>query len=134
MIEYCSGPASTIDENAAKEASRLLFEELIADAETIDEVEVNLSTEFNSHTSEEIIIKYFGYYINELLSKWFYEKLIKDKNEKDCNNLFRQIKDFILERVGDVQKSNKLQNIDWGSNDADRLIKDIQQDVLTVFE
>ena len=134
LIEYCSGTASTIDENAAKEASRLVFEELIDDAETIDEVEVNLSNEFNSHTSEEIIIKYFGYYINDLLSKWFYEKLIKDKNEKDCNNLFRQIKDFILERVRDVQKSNKLQNIDWGSNDADRLIKDIQQDVLTVFE
>ena len=79
LIEYCSGTASTIDENAAKEASRLLFEELISDAESIDEIEVILSNEFTSHTSEEIIIKYFGYYINELLSKWFYEKLIKHR-------------------------------------------------------
>ena len=60
LIEYCSGTASTIDENAAKEASRLLFEELISDAESIDEIEVILSNEFTSHTSEEIIIKYFG--------------------------------------------------------------------------
>jgi hypothetical protein len=134
LIEYCSGTASTIDENAAKEASRLLFEELIADAESIDEIEINLSNKFNSHSSEEIIIKYFGYYINELLSKWFYEKLIKDKNEKDCNNLFQQIKNFIIERVSGIQKNRLLQNIDWSSNEADKLIKDIQQDILTVFE
>jgi hypothetical protein len=134
LIEYCSGTASTIDENAAKEASRLLFEELIADAETIDEIDINLSNEFNSHSSEEIIIKYFGYYINELLSKWFYEKLIKDKNERDCNNLFRQIKNFIIEKVSGIQKNRFLQNIDWSSDEADRLIKDIQQDILTVFE
>lgn len=134
LIEYCSGTASTIDENAAKESSRLLFEELIADANSIDEIEDNLSKGFNIHTSEEIIIKYFGYYINELLSKWFYEKLIKDKNERDCNNLFSQIKNFIIERVSGIHKNRLLQNIDWSSTDADKLIKDIQQDVLTVFE
>ena len=134
LIEYCSGTASTIDENAAKEASRLLFEELISDAESIDEIEVILSNEFTSHTSEEIIIKYFGYYINELLSKWFYEKLIKDKNERDCNNLFQQIKNFIIEKVSGIHKNRLLQSIDWSSNEADKLIKDVQQDILTVFE
>lgn len=134
LIEYCSGIASTIDDNAAKEASRLLFEDLIAGAKDVDEVELLLSQNFKTHSFEEIIIKYFGIYINELLSKWFYEKLIMNKKESDCSNLFRQIKDFIFETVGSMQKNNPLQNIDWSSADADRLIKNIQQDVLTVFE
>lgn len=134
LIEYCSGIASTIDDIAAKEASRLLFEELISDANNIDEVQDLLSEKFQTHTSEEMITKYFGYYINEHLSKWFYEKLIKDKNERDCNNLFRQIKDFIFEKISSMHKNNPLQNIDWSSENADRLIKNIQQDVLTVFE
>jgi len=134
LIEYCSGDASTIDDNAAKEATRLLLEELMGQAESIDEVQNLLEEAFATNTLEDLIIKYFGYYINELLSKWFYENLIKKKGESNCNNLFNQIKNFIVERVGDMHKRNPLQDLDWSSGDADRLIKNIQQDVLTVFE
>ncbi|OJX56579.1 MULTISPECIES: hypothetical protein [unclassified Dysgonomonas] len=134
LIEYCSGSATSIDDNAAKEATRLLFEELMGQAESIDEVQALLQETFTTNTLEDVIIKYFGYYINELLSKWFYENLIKNKSENDCNNLFGQIKNFIVERVEDIHKKNPLQNVDWSSDEADRLIKNIQQDVLTVFE
>lgn len=134
LIEYCSGSATSIDDNAAKEATRLLLEELIGQAESIDRVQTLLEESFTTSRLEDVIIKYFGYYINELLSKWFYENLIKNKNESDCNNLFSQIKNFIVERVADMNKKNPLQNIDWSSQEADRLVKNIQQDVLTVFE
>lgn len=134
LIQYCSGSATSIDDNAAKEATRLLLEELMGQAESIDEVQILLEETFTANTLEDLIIKYFGYYINELLSKWFYENLIKNRSESDCNNLFSQIKNFIVERVGDMNKRNPLQNIDWSSHEADRLIKNIQQDVLTVFE
>jgi len=134
LIEYCSGTASTIDEVAAKEATRKLLEELVSNAESIDEMEVKLSTKFEESSAEDLIIKYFGYYIYEHLDKWFYEKLIKDKNQADCNSLFRQVKDFIFESLKDIQRINSLQSIDWGSAEADRLIKNIQEDILTVFE
>lgn len=134
LIEYCSGAASTIDEVAAKEATRKLLEELVSNAESIEEMEELLSSKFEESTSEDIIIQYFGYYIYEHLDKWFYEKLIKDKNQSDTNYFFRQIKDFIFESLKDIQRVNSLQNLDWNSDDADRLIKNIQQDILTVFE
>lgn len=134
LIEYCSGNATSIDDNAAKEATRLLLEELISEANDIDEIENLLNSVFATSSLEDIIAKYFAYYINELLSKWFYENLIKNKNEADCNNLFSQIRRFILQRVLDMHKNNPLQNIDWGSESADSMIKNIQQDVLTVFE
>jgi hypothetical protein len=123
-----------IDDNAAKEATRLLLEELISEANDIDEIETLLNSVFAISTLEDIITKYFAYYINELLSKWFYENLIKNKNEADCINLFSQIRRFIEQRVLDMHKKNPLQNIDWGSEAADQMIKNIQQDVLTVFE
>jgi len=134
LIEYCSGTASTIDETAAKEASRQLLEELISSANDVDEIEQLLSDKFNVNTSEDLIIKYFGYYMFEHLSRWFYEHLIKSKSESECNNLFRQIKEFIFERVLTLHKTNPLQDIDWSSASADTVIKNIQQDVLTVFE
>lgn len=134
LIEYCSGSATTIDDNAAKEATRLLLEELIGQAETIDEVENLLQSTFNDSSLEDIIIKYFAYYINELLSRWFYEKLIRTKKESNVNNLFDEIKNYVFEQVKDANKNYPLQNLDWSSNQAENLIKDIQQNVLTIFE
>lgn len=134
LIEYCSESATSIDDIAAKEATRLLLEELIGKAESIDEVENLLQSTFNLSSLEDIIIKYFAYYINELLSKWFYENLIKKKSESDCNILFTQIKNYILEKVADLNRNNPLQNVDWSSKEADRFIKNIQQDALTIFE
>lgn len=134
LIEYCSGAASTIDDKAAKEASKDLFNELAESAKNIDELEENLSATFSVYTSEDLIIKYFGYYIHEHISIWFYEHLIKSKNENDANNLYAELKDFIFENLKVLHRRNPLQNIDWGSNEADRLIKNIQQDVLDIFE
>ena len=134
LIEYCSSSATSIDDNAAKEATRLLLEELMGQAESIDEVQTLLQETFTTNTLEEVIVKYFGYYINELLSKWFYENLIKKKSESDCNNLFNHIKNYIFEQVVDAHKNLPLQSLDWSSEKALGLIKDIQQNVLTVFE
>lgn len=134
LIEFCSGPTSSIDENAAKEASRMLLENLVSDAETIEDLESVLEERFDIDSSEDLIIQYFGYYVYEHLSKWFYEHLVRKKNETDCKSLFRQIKDCINQMLITVNRTNPLHNIDWGSTDADRIIKNIYQDVLTVFE
>jgi len=134
LIEYSAGPSSTIDDKAAKEASRLLLEEIIGTANSIEELEAILNEVFEKHTHEELIIKYFGYYILEHLSVWFYEKLVKEKGKDECTGLFRQIKDFIFESLRNVNKNRPLQNIKWGTAESDTLIKNMQQDVLTVFE
>ena len=134
LIEYSAGPSSTIDDKAAKEASRLLLEEIAGTANSIEELEAVLNHVFEKLTHEELIIKYFGYYILEHLSIWFYEKLVKDKGKNECTGLFRQIKDFIFESLRGVNKNRPLQNIKWGTEESDTLIKNIQQDVLTVFE
>jgi hypothetical protein len=134
LIEYSSGPSSTIDDKAAKEAARLLLEELVGSAASVDEMETLLNDFFKIQSHEDLIIKYFGYYILEHLSVWFYEKLVKDKGKNECTLLFRQIKEFILERLRGVNKNRPLQNINWGSEESETLIKNIQQDVLTVFE
>ncbi|MCF8459606.1 MAG: hypothetical protein K9G46_02695 [Flavobacteriales bacterium] len=134
LIQYCSGETSTIDDRAAKEASRRLLEELVSNASSIEEIEVLLEQSFSFNTSEDLIIKYFGYYIYEHLSILLYEHLVSSKNEGDCQGLFRQIREFIVERLVDMQKRNPLHEIDWSSEEGDRVIKNVYQDVLTVFE
>lgn len=134
LIEFCSGPASTIDDRAAKEASRKLLEEIASNAKTIEELQERLQNTVDRETLEDLMVKYFGYYVLEHLSVMFYEHLVIKKGKSECSNLFRQIEAFIIDRLDEMNKTNPLNNINWGSDDADRLIKNIQQDVLTVFE
>lgn len=134
LIEHCSGPSSTLDDVAAKTAAQKLLEELVANAENLEDFQNNLQETLSKESLEDILIRYFGYYIFEHLSIMFYEKLIVDKGKVECDNLFRQIRDFIFEKLKSINKKNPIQSIDWGSADADRIIKNIQEDVLKVFE
>lgn len=134
LLEHCTGPSSTLDDVAAKAASQKILEELASDAETIDEWQEQLKETLDSETLEGVIERYFGYYIFEHLSIMFYEKLIVDKGKNDCENLFKQIKDYVFEKIKNMNKTNPLNNINWASDDADRLVKNIQEDVLKVFE
>lgn len=133
LIEYCSGPASSIDDKAAKEATKLLLEEIIERADSIDTFKQQLEETLKNEPLEEIIIKYFGYYIFEHLSVMFYEKLIKEKGESKRGKLFKEIKDFIQESLKSVNKTNPLRSLNWGSTKAKELINKIFKNVLTVF-
>lgn len=134
LLEYCSGPSVSIDDVAAKAASQKILEDLAANAETIEQFETNLQESLNKESLEDILIRYFGYYIFEHLSVMFYEKLVVKKGKTDCNALFGQIRDFITEKLRNMNKSNPLNNIDWNGNEADRLTKNIQEDILEIFE
>ena len=134
LIEYCSGVSNTIDDKAAKEATRKLMEEMTSGAKTFDELETNLKTALDKDSLQETIIRYFGYYILEHLSVMFYEKLVRDKGKTECSKLFKEIKDFIQSRLKEINRTYPIQNIDWASAEATKTIKNIQEDVLKVFE
>jgi hypothetical protein len=133
LIEYCSGPSIVLDDRAAKAASKMLLEEIITNAETIEELIEKLKAVFDKFTLEEIIVKYFGYYIYEHHSAMFYEKLVKEKGRTKCSNLFRQIKHFIVEHLRIIHNIFPLDKIKWGSPRSDKLIQSIYDKVLTIF-
>lgn len=134
LIEYCSGPASSIDDKAAKEATRLLLEELFEKAKSIEELKEQLKATLSQEILEEMIIKYFGYYVFEHLSVMFYEKLTKQKGDRNRGKFFKRIKDFIVESLKRVNNITPLKNIDWSGSKAKDLISKILTNVLTVFE
>ena len=134
LIEYCSGPSSTIDKNAAKAASRQLLEEIAGSAKSNDELQELLKERFKNSDLEDLLIRYFGYYVLEHLASWFYEKLVKEKGKNSCGNLFRQIREFIWAKLKSIHKKNPLEKVKWGTKASETIIQNIQVDVLTVFE
>lgn len=134
LLEYCAGVAASLDDTAAKEAERKLLEEISSGAQTFEELEKNFQAKMEVYGTEELLIKYYGYYIYEHLSIDFYEKLIKDKGKDKCGNLYSQLKDFIFERIKNISKKMDLSKIDWNSENGDRIIKNIFEDTLKAFE
>lgn len=134
LLEHCTGPSSTLDDVAAKAASQKILEEIAGDADTVEEWQQKLKDNLDNETLENVIERYFGFYIFEHLSIMFYEKLVVDKGKSDCENLFKQIKDYVFEKIKNMNKTNPLKDVDWASENADTLVKNIQEDVLKIFE
>ena len=83
---------------------------------------------------EELLIKYYAYYIYEHLSIDFYEKLIKEKGKAATSNFYMQLKKFLVEKVKNIARKRDLSKIDWTSKEGDELVKNIFEDTLKAFE
>lgn len=134
LLEYCAGVASSLDDTAAKEAERKLLEEICGEAKTLQELEQNFQNIIEEFGIQELLIKYYAYYIYEHLSIDFYEKLIKAKGKDKCGNLFTQLKDFLFERIKNMSRKIDLSKINWASEEGDRIVKNIFEDTLKAFE
>lgn len=134
LLEYCAGVAASLDETAAKAAERQLLEEIKSDAKTFEELEKIFKEKIEEYGVEELLIRFYAYYIYEHLSIDFYEKLIEKKGREATTNFFIQLKNFLFERVKNVSRKRDLSKIDWPGKEGDELVKNIFEDTLKEFE
>lgn len=134
LLEYCAGVAISHDECAAKEAERLLLDEIAGEALTFYDLENNFHETIEKYSIEELLIRYYAYYIYEHLSIDFYEKLVIEKGTDNTKNLYTQLKRYLIEKVETISLRRNLSNIVWASNDGDTLMKNIFEDTLKAFE
>lgn len=134
LLEYCAGVAASLDETAAKAAERQLLEDIESEAKTFEDLEKNFEEKIEEYGIEELLIRFYAYYIYEHLSIDFYEKLIEDKGTTATTNFFTQLKNFLFERVKNVARGRDLSKIDWTGKEGDELVKNIFEDTLKEFE
>jgi hypothetical protein len=134
LLEHCAGVASSIDETAAKAAERQLLKEIESEAKTLEELEKNFETKVAEYGIEELLIRYYAYYIYEHLSIDFYEKLIEEKGRTATDNFYNQLKNYLIEKMKNVSHNRDLSKIQWQSTDGDTLVKNIFEDTLKAFE
>lgn len=134
LLEYCAGVATSLDDTAAKAAEKQLLEEIGSDAKSIEELGNNIEEIISEYGIEELLIKYYAYYIHEHLSIDFYEKLIEDKGQRATSNFFIQLKSFLFEKVKNISRKRDLSKIDWAGKEGNELVKNIFEDTLKAFE
>ena len=134
MLEYCAGVASSLDETAAKAAERQLLEEIGSEAKDFEELAKNFEEKIEEYGIEELLIKYYAYYIYEHLSIDFYEKLIEKKGKAATSNFYIQLKKFLVEKVKNIARKRDVSKISWADKEGDDLVKNIFEDTLKAFE
>ncbi len=134
ILEHCAEQAGILDEIAAKAAMRDLLEEIGAGAETLEDLGDGFDAAIKDFGAEELLVKYFGYYLYEHLCTDFYEKLIKEKGIRETEGFYKDLKDYIAEKTKTTSKHRDLRKIDWQSDYGKELMQEIFRDTLKEFE
>jgi hypothetical protein len=133
LLEHCAGVAVTIDDTAAKAAVAELLDELGGSAETLQELEDNFKSQFAQKGLEELLSRFFGYYIYQHLCTALYEKLVKDKGRSSATRIYTELKDYILETIKGIAQKRKLESIDWEGNEGQKVVDTIFKETLGAF-
>jgi len=131
LLDRLGGESSTIDDADARQALSDIQEELLADAQTVEEVEAILSNpELNI---ESLLERFFGLYIFEQFSRVFYERLVQRVGAQQALSFLGQIKEFIQSSLAGRSMERALSKIDWGGTEGANIVSEICAQTLEVF-
>jgi hypothetical protein len=131
LLDKLGGPASSIDDVDARAALARLQEQLLAEAQSAEDVERILQDQ--SANLDALLRDYFGLYLYEQFCRVFFERLVQKTGESKALAFLADIKEFIratlINRVG----RRVLSAIAWAGQEGARLCSEIMQATLEVF-
>jgi hypothetical protein len=131
VLDRVGGPASTIDEADARQALSDLQEEILAEAQTVEEVESILIEA--GQNLESLLERFFGHYIFEQFSRIFYERLVQRVGASEAASFIGQIKEFISSSLANRAATRDLSKVDWAGKEGASIVSEICAQTLEVF-
>lgn len=131
LLDRIGGPSSTLDDVDARAALARLQEELLADAEDVDDVQRILQTEVSD--LDDILARYFGHYLCEQFSRVFFERLVQRVGNTTALSFLTDIEDFIRATLANRLGSGTPAVVDWAGAEGERVCSEIMQATLEVF-
>jgi hypothetical protein len=131
LLDRLGGDSSSIDDADARQALSDLQEELLAQAQTVEEVEAILLDEALSF--ENLLERFFGHYIFEQFSRVFYERLVQRVGALQAISFLGQIKEFIQSSLAGRAMERDLSKVDWGGAEGANIVSEVCSQTLEVF-
>ena len=133
LLEYFGGPGSTIEETDARTALSDLMDEILNGASSVEDVEEVMETKSQGESLEDLIRRFFGYYIYEQFCRVFYERLAARIGDIQADRLIGEIQDYIFEALKYITRHQDVSQIDWDGSQGQQIIDEILQETLEVF-
>ena len=134
LLDELAGPASTLDQAAAREALVELNDDLLAEAETFDDVEVALAKVLDQGGVFEILLRFFGHYLYSCFCRDFYERLLKRVGESRAAQSLKSIKDCIQSAVKAKLTGHDPKKFNWRGADGKKLSEQVLAEILDIYE
>lgn len=132
LYQYCSEESSNLDETASNAALQKLLEEIFEEINSTDDFDESLDR-FNREQSDDYILFFMTEYIVEFSDELFGERIF-NKQGANRKRTFKQIRDYIKKMLETDYHRKDLNRVDWKGEDGERIITEIQTEILEVFE
>lgn len=134
LLDSFAGPASTLDDEAARTALLELYNEILENAVTYEEVDQAFSRIIDANGIAKLLCNFFGKYLYRLFCQAFYETWQKKVGEANAKRKLGEIRNYIVSTLAAKFASKDVANEDWSGEAGQRLSEKIMEDTLYVFE
>ena len=133
LLDHLGGPSNTLDETDARTALCDLMDEILNDADSPEDIEEAMETRSYGEALDNLIRRFFGYYIYEQFCRNFYGQLVANIGNEETEKSVDEIRIYICEVLKDATGDQDVSQINWNSDQGQQIIEEILQETLEVF-
>ena len=134
LLDVVAGPASTLDEVAARDAVVALTEEMFAEAQNAEDIEAVIQEVVNAQGVSGVLQDFFAEYLYCLFLRDFYEGWQRKAGDEQASEMLGEIRDFLRQSVIREDVVADTRQVDWFGAEGERLCQGILADTAAIFE
>ncbi len=134
LLDELAGPASTLDQAAAREALVALQDELFKAAEIFQDVEEALTKSIDETGLVALLFRFLGHYIYQRFCTDFYERFVKQVGSSRAAQALKSIRDCIEAAITAKLVGVDLKKFKWSGPDGKRISEQVLGEIRQIFE
>jgi hypothetical protein len=134
LLDVLAGPASTLDEAAARQALVALNDELLEETQSFEEVELALTSAIDREGLVALLQRFFGHYIFQSFCVAFYERWQSKVGSEQADKALGGVKECINAAVQANLINRDLTAFDWRGQEGLALAEEIKRQTAAIFE
>ncbi len=133
LLDYLGGSSNTIDQVDARKALSNLIDEILKDADSLEEVEEALEKISQGESLTDLIQRFWGNFIYEQFCRKHYGQLVARIGEVQADERIDDIEICIFDILRHLTRHQDVSQIDWKGSQGQQIIDKIHQDTLEAF-
>ena len=133
LLDYLGGASNTIDQVDARKALSNLIDEILKDANSLEEVEKAMEAIAQGESLTNLILCFWGNFIYEQFCRKHYGQLVARIGEVQADKRIDDIKVCIFDILKHLTLHQDVTQIDWKGSQGQQIMNKIHQDTLEAF-
>ena len=133
LLDYLGGSSNTMDQVDARKALSNLIDGILKDADNLEKVEEAMEAIAHGESLNNLIQRFFGYYIYEQFCRNHYEHLVARIGEVQADKRIDDIKGCIFDTLRHLTRHQDVSQIDWNGNQGQQIVEKILLYTLEAF-